>query len=247
MDADKLIIFAIASFLMSVVSGIGGGGGGFIITPLAIFLGLTPQQAIATGKFGGLGTTLGSLQGLAGAKIHRWRVVVPLMLLAAIVGLLSPLIIKNLDNEIYRHLIGVTLVLLIPVVWLKEVGIKEHTPKEWQRVLAIPLLIVTLFMQAVFSSGMGTLVVLVLMAFMGMRALEANITKRFSHVILNSLVVLGLLGSGLIIWEVAAVLFAGNIIGGYIGSKIALKKGDKFVTKIFVVLMLVSGLELIFG
>src|SRR5437868_731487 len=106
MDTEKLIVFGTVSFLMSIISAIGGGGGGFITTPLAIFLGLTPQQAIATGKIAGLGTTLGSLQGLTKAKIHRWKIIVPLMLLATVVGLISPFVIKNLDNEVYRKLIG---------------------------------------------------------------------------------------------------------------------------------------------
>lgn len=247
MDADKLVIFGIVSFLMSIISAIGGGGGGFITTPLAIFLGLTPQQAIATGKIGGLGVTLGSLKGLAKAKIHRWNIVIPLMVLATIVGLSSPFVIKNLDNEVYRNLIGVVLICLIPVIWFRKIGTQEQNTKVWHRVLAVPLLVVTLFMQAIFSSGMGSLVVLVLMGLMGMKALEANITKRFSQVILNSLIVLGLLGSGLILWNVAIVLFIGNTVGGLIGSKIALKRGDEFVTKVFIILMLVSALGLILG
>lgn len=247
MDPEKLIVFGVVSFLMSIISGIGGGGGGFITTPLAIFLGLTPQQAIATGKIGGLGTTLGSLHGLTRVKIHNWKIVLPLMVLAAIVGLLTPFIIKNLDNELYRQLIGIALIGLIPVVWLRKIGIREHTPQVWQKVAAVPLLIVTLFMQAIFSTGMGSLVVLVLMGLMGMKALEANVTKRFSQVILNTLIVLGLLTTGLIIWEVAAVLFVGNTIGGYIGSKIAIKKGDEFITRVFMFLMLISGLKLVFG
>lgn len=247
MEAEKLAILGFISFLMSILSGIGGGGGGFIMTPLAIFFGLTPQQAIASGKIGGLGVALGSLQGLTKAKVHRWRVVMPLMLLAAIVGLIAPRVIVNLDNDLYRRLIGIMLLLLIPVMWLRKIGLHETTPSGWQKAIGIPLLAITLLMQAVFSSGMGTLVVLVLMGLLGMRALEANVTKRFSQVLLNSLVVLGLLGTGLIIWEVAIVLFIASVFGGYIGSKIAIKKGDEFITKIFAILMLISGLELIFG
>ena len=130
---------------------------------------------------------------------------------------------------------------------MRKIGVQEAKPATWQKIIGIFLLVVTLLMQAVFSSGMGMLVVLVLMAFMGMRALEANVTKRFSQVLLNSLIVLGLLGTGLIVWEVAITLFIVNIIGGYIGSKIAIKKGDEFVAKVFAFLMFIAGLELIFG
>lgn len=247
METERLIVLGIASFLMAVISGVGGGGGGFITTPLMIFLGLTPQQAIASGKLGGLGVTFGSLHGFSKEKIHKWNVVLPLMLLAAAIGFVGPLIITNLDNEIYRRLIGALLILLIPVLWLRKIGIKAHDAAGWQKVLAIPLLVITLLMQAIFSSGMGALVVIVLMGFLGMRALEANVTKRFSQVLLNIMLVLGLIGSGLIIWEVSIVLFVSGILGGWIGSKIAIKRGDQFVTRIFAILMFISGLELIFG
>ena len=234
-------------FLMAIASGIGGGGGGFVLTPLLIFLGLTPQQAVATGKIGGLGVTLGSLQGLTKAKVHRWRTVLPLMFLAVIVGLVAPHIITRLDNELYRRFLGALIILLIPVVLLKRVGIKPHAPKLWQKILAIPALTLTLLLQAVFSGGLGSLVVLTLMGLLGMQALEANVTKRFSQVLLNSLIVIGLLGSGLIVWRVAAVQFAANGLGGYVGSRIAIKKGDAFITYVFAVLMFVSGMELLLG
>lgn len=236
-----------ASFLMSILSGISGGGGGFVTTPLAIFLGLTPQQAIATGKIGGLGTTIGSLEGFQKEKIARWRIVLPLIILATIIGLTAPLIIKNLDNDIYRRLMGAALLALTPVIWFRKIGYAAHKPAPWVKFLAGPALVVAMLMQAIFSTGMGALVMLVLMGMMGMKALEANVSKRFSQVVLNVLIVLGLLSSGLIVWKVAIVLLIGNTLGGYMGSKIAIEKGNKFVTKVFVVLMTVSGIGLLLG
>lgn len=247
MEIEKLIIIGTVGLLTSTVSGIGGGGGGFILTPLLIFLGLTPQQAVATGKFGGLGITLGSLEGLTRAKVHRWKVILPLMLLATVIGLLAPLVITRLDNELYRTLLGILLIGLVPIIIIKKTGVKERQVQSWQKMLAVPVLIITMFMQAIFSGGMGSLVVLTLMGLLGMRALEANVTKRFSQVILNSLIVLGLLRSGLIIWQVAAMQFFVHSAGGYVGSKIAIKKGDKFIAYVFAALMFISGLELIFG
>src|ERR1044072_4723910 len=233
MGPEKLILIGSVSILTSIHSEIGGGGDGFIGTPLLIFLSLRQQQAVASGKIAGLGVTLGSLKGLTTAKLHRWNRVIPLMILATLIGLAAPLIIKNLDNEVYRIIIGIFLLCLAPLIVLKKLGVEEKTVPRWQQAIGFPLLIITLLMQAVLSSGMGTLVVLVLMGCLGMRALEANVTKRFSSLILNAVTALGLLTSGLIVWEVALTLFVTNAIGGYIGSKIALKKGDQFINYVF--------------
>jgi uncharacterized membrane protein YfcA len=56
MNGWELVLFAIVCFGMSVFSGFAGGGAGFIITPVSIFLGLTPAQAVSSGKFNGLAT-----------------------------------------------------------------------------------------------------------------------------------------------------------------------------------------------
>lgn len=244
---EKIIVLGTVSFLTSLLSAIGGGGGGFIMTPFYIFMGLPPQNAIATGKIGGLGTTLGSLNGLFSAKVHRWNIVIPVMLLAALAGILSPIAITHLDNDLYRKLIGILLIALIPIMVIKKIGVVQKVPTKIGKLIGGPILFLTLILQGIFSSGMGTLVVISLMSFFGLRALEANITKRFAQILLNGIIVISLLGSNLIIWKVALVVFATNYVGGHLGSKLAVKKGDQFIMQIFIVLMFFSALGLIFS
>ncbi len=244
----ELVLFAFAGFITSILGGIAGAGGGFIMTPLGIFLGLTPAQAVATGKLSGLSVTIGSLLGMKQMHGHVSKArVVPVMALALLVGLLAPFAIKSLDSEIYRIILGFILLIMIPVVIFKKVGVKPHHPKWWQKVAGGVLLTVALFLQGIFNGGLGTLVTVVLMSMMGMTALEANLTKRWSQLILNPAIILGVIGSGLIQWDVALVGVCSTFGGAYIGGKVAVDKGDTFVMKVMVGLMFVSGLGLIFG
>ncbi len=243
-----LIIFGIAGFLSSIMSGIAGAGGGFIMTPLAIFLGLSPAQAVATGKLSGLSVTIGSLSGMSKAhgRVSKARVI-PVMVLALAVGLLVPFIIKSLDNDVYRVALGIILLFMIPVVILRKVGIKPHNPTLWQKWLGGTLLTLALFLQGIFSGGLGTLVNIVLMGMMGMTALEANLTKRWSQLILNTAIIFGVVGSGLILWHVAAVGVASAFAGSFIGGRLAVHKGDVFIMQVMVALMFISALALILG
>lgn len=242
-----LIIYSIAVFASAILSGTAGAGGGFLMTPLLIFLGASPAQAVATGKLSGLSVSIGSLAGLREVKPASKKQTLVIVGLAFVIGLLAPLAITKLDSEFYRKTLGILLLLMIPILIWKKVGTVEHSPSFAKRGLGYFLLIVSLGMQAVFAGGLGTLVNIVLMAFLGMPALTANVTKRYSQVVLNSVVILGVLFTGLIIWPVAllGVIFAG--IGGYIGGKIAIKKGNAFVMAIFIAMMFVSALELLFG
>jgi uncharacterized membrane protein YfcA len=112
-----LVIYGVAGFLTSIISGMVGGGGGFIMTPLSIFLGLSPAQAVSTGKFNGLALTIGALGGMKKSRGQvSWARILPVMVLAFVIGLLVPYAIKALDNRAYRVALGVILLLMIPVV-----------------------------------------------------------------------------------------------------------------------------------
>lgn len=241
----ELAVYGIVNFIAAIFSGIAGAGGGFISTPLLIFLGLNPAQAVATGKLGGLSISIGSLGGIGRIHGHSKRQLIVIAIIATIIGLIAPFIIVHLESDIYRRVIGIVLLAMIPVLIFKKVGHISRETSKRRRIIGYLLLILTLAMQAVFSGGMGTLVAIVLMAFMGMSALQANVTKRYSQLVLNTVVVLGLLGSGLIIWRVALVGIASAGLGGFIGGHIAAKKGNTFVMSIFVVFMLVSGVALL--
>jgi uncharacterized membrane protein YfcA len=232
---------------VSVLGGIAGGGGGFIMTPLAIFLGMSPAQAVATGKFAGLSVTLATLQRLRKEKLHSRRMVIPIMLLAAVIGLVAPVAIVKLDNEFYRNALGTMLLIMIPFVLLKKVGHEKRQVSDLSKAAGWVLLAVTMLIQGIFSGGMGTLVNLVLMSMMGMSALEATATKRFSQILLNGIIVVFVIGSGLIVWKVVIIGVITAFIGARIGTHVAIKKGNKFVSYVFVAFMLFAALELIFG
>jgi len=168
-------------------------------------------------------------------------------MLAFVVGLLVPIIIKSLESRVYRITLGIILLLMIPMMIYKKIGIKPHRPSSLQKGVGGILLTISLFLQGVFSGGLGSLVNIVLMSMLGMSASEANITKRWSQLILNITIIVGVLGSGLIIWKVVGAGFAGGLAGSYIGGRLAIQKGDKFIVDVMLVLMLISGLVLIIG
>lgn len=246
MSAWGLAIYGLAGFIMAILSGIAGAGGGFVMTPLGIFLGLSPAQAISTGKVNGLSVSVGALLGMKKMHGHVSRArVMPVMVLALVIGLLAPFAIKSFDNEAYRVALGIILIVMIPVMIFKKMGIKQEHPSLPKKVAGGFLLSLALALQAIFSGGLGMLVNVVLMGMLGMTALEANLTKRWSQLILNTAVIVGVVGSGLVVWQAALVGVLSTFGGSYFGGRIAVDKGDEFVVRIMIVLMFVSGVALI--
>jgi uncharacterized membrane protein YfcA len=248
MNAWQLAVYGAVAFGMSILSGIAGAGGGFVTTPLAIMLGLSPAQAVSSGKFNGIALTLGSLSSLRRYKgrVSRLRVG-SIMALAFIVGLIAPFAIKSLESRVYQIVLGVIILVMIPVVILKHIGLAHTEPSAQRKAFGGLLLTISLLLQGTFSGGLGSLVNIVLMGMLGMNATEAQITKRWSQLILNTTIVFGVLSAHLIIWQVSAVGAAACLVGGFIGGRIALKKGDNFVVNVLLILMAVSAIVLIGG
>lgn len=233
---------------MSILGGITGGGAGFVMTPLMIFFGFSPAQAVSTGKINGLTATIGALGGMH--RVHRTlsrRRVGIVMALAFGIGLVVPFLIVALDSEVYRIALGIILLLMVPVLYFKKIGITPHRPTPRRRLIGGGLLTLALFLQGAFGGGLGSLVNVVLMSMLGMTAAEANATKRWSQLVLNITVAVGVLGSGLIVWQIVIVSLPATILGGYLGGHLASRNSNQFVMNIMMGLLAASGLALIFG
>lgn len=242
----EYVIYAVAGFVTTVFSGISGGGAGFIMTPLSIFIGLTPAQAVATGKFSGLSVSLGSLRSYhgSGSKSAGKRFTILLALAAIIVGMIAPFLIVQLDDRVYRIVLGLMILIMIPLIRRKKIGHQARKTTLKQKKVGWLLLIAALLVQGVFSGGSGVLVVLVLMSLFGLDSITAQITKRWSQVLLNTTVVIGVVISGLVVWPLAIIGVGTSYAGGLIGAKLAIRKGNEFVMNVFALLMLASGIGL---
>src|SRR5258707_860291 len=113
------VVFAV-TFIASILSGMVGGGGGFIITPFYIGIGLTPQQSIATGKLGALGLDAGALAAFRGKIKANKRFTFYLIIASVLVGLVSSYFIRNLKNENLQVVMGVMNLVMVPFLFIKH-------------------------------------------------------------------------------------------------------------------------------
>lgn len=190
--------------------------------------------------------TIGSLSGL---RKQRGRVskrtILAIMGLAFVIGLIALYIITSFESRWYQLTLGVIILAMIPVVVYKHIGTIPRTASSTTRAVGGIFLAISLFLQGAFSSGLGSLVNIVLMGMLGLTANEANLTKRWSQLILNTTIIFGVFRSGLIVWPVVAIGSAAAVSGGFIGGRIAITKGDRFAVSILLILMAASALVLI--
>jgi uncharacterized membrane protein YfcA len=92
--------------------------------------------------------------------------------------------------------------------------------------------------------GTGTFFVILLVAMIGYGFLQATVLTKLANLTTNvaALVVLGLTGH--VLWGVGAVMAVANLTGGGIGARMALRHGNGFVRKVFLVTVSALALKL---
>lgn len=237
-----LIVGLVTGFFDSVV-----GAGGLISVPSLIFLGLPPQVAIATDRFGILGQTFAALVKFWKAKKIVWKFVPILTIISIIGSIIGTNILLNIDQKMLESVIGVFILILLPLIFLKkDLGIKRNEMSRNKKIIGLVIYFIIMTFGAFFGQGTGPMIFFALTYFMGFTMLEVlatNIIPWFALTI-SSLVIFAL--NGIIDYKIGIVLLIGMTAGGYIGAHVAIKKGDLWVKRLFVFLVIISGIKLFF-
>lgn len=242
---ELVILTFFISLFASILSGISGGGGAFILTPYYIFIGLSPQQAVATGKVAGLGVAGGSLTAFKGKGLVRKKLLLPLITITICTSFLAAWLMPKVDASIFQIIIGILLIAVIPTLFINKASLQPGARSgKWIGAGYVLYLLIS-FVQGMFGTGLAMLLTLNLMLLFGLGALEANATKRVAQSVQSALLFILLLFQGLIVIGHGIATFFGSLIGSHIGSKLAIRKGDKFVKVALAVTMVISGVALI--
>jgi uncharacterized membrane protein YfcA len=228
-----------------ILSGMAGGGAAFVTIPFMIALGLTPQQAIAISKFSSFGIGFGATAVFKKRAFKARKLMVSLMILAILISLLVPHIFNTLSGGTFRLIIGLIILSAIPLVLKGRYGLEARPATRSRKAVGGVLLAIVLLVQGVFS-GANILVNIILISFFGLSTLDANAMKRITSIMLNIFIVGALiLTTNFIVYKLAIAGLMASFIGGYIGSHLALRKGERFARYTLVFIMVISGISLL--
>jgi hypothetical protein len=91
------------------------------------------------------------------------------------------------------------------------------------------------FYDGIFGPGTGSFLMLILVAIMGFAFLQASVTAKIVNLSTNlgAIVVFGI--NSQIMWILGLTMAIGNITGGFLGARWALKGGSALIRKVFLV------------
>jgi uncharacterized protein len=237
-----LIIGLLAGLVDAIV-----GSGGLISIPFLIFTGLPAQVAIATDRLGIIGQNLGSIPKFWKEKKIQWKYVPAFSLISIIGAYIGANILLSINEEFLNKVVGVVILLILPFIFIKkDIGVKRKTVTKSKKIIGYFLYLLVMTFAGFIGGGVGILVFYTLMIFFGFTIIEANATDNISWFLLSisSLIIFAM--NGLIDYTLGIVLFIGMMVGGYLGVKIVIKKGNQWVKPLFVVVVIISAIKLLF-
>ncbi len=238
-----------AVFLVGVLASTVGamvGGGSLLSIPLLIFLGLPPQVAIATDRFGGLGAAVTALYKFWSAGRIVWRFV-PALAVASLAGsLIGAGILLRFDSDALEPVVGLLVLALLPVLLLRrDLGLETRAVSRARVLMGLAVYFLVQVLAGFFGAGTGTLIFYTLMVFFGVTITQVAATQIVPFMVLT-VSSLGLFAAGRIIdYRVGLVLLAGTAVGGYLGAHLALRSGEVWVRRLFALVVLASGARLL--
>lgn len=247
---EQFILFLI-SLVANTFSAFSGGGAGLIQFPVLIFLGLSFGVALATHKVASVALGLGAvLRYLKTSRLERQFVL--MMLLAGVPGVvLGGSVILQIPDRWAEIALGLlTGSLGIYSILKAELG-QDYNPQHRDTrgyIQGGAMLFFLGFLNGSLTSGTGLFVTIWLVLWFGMdyqRAVAYTLTMVGLIWNGSGAITLGILGD--IRWDWLPALLAGSLLGGYLGSHLAIKHGNRWIKRAFEIVTLLISIKLIAG
>ena len=241
METYVLVFLCLAAFAAGFIDAIVGGGG-LIQTPMGLILlpNLPVSTVIGTLKVPAFsGTSFAAYQYLKKVDMN-WKLLSIMMLLAFPSAFLGSTLLTYVRNDFMKPLLLVVLSFLVIYTYAKKnfgQHIEKNHPPRTQIWNAIGISFVVGLYDGFIGPGTGSFLVVAFIAIMGFDFLHASANAKMVNLATNFGSICLFILKGKIIWAIALPMAASNALGGWIGAKLAINKGNSFIRIFFLVVV----------
>ncbi|MCM2130694.1 TSUP family transporter [Larsenimonas rhizosphaerae] len=242
---ELLLLFFMLAMAAGCIDAIAGGGG-LILLPFLMATGMPPATAIATNK---LGSTAGSLA----ATVHFVKKkqvdlrLIRFQILTAFVGAaLGSGLLLTMHSDVLEQVIPVLLIgfgiyfLMAPR--LGEVDQHQRITPFVFGLTAAPLIG---FYDGFFGPGTGAFLAIAFVSLMGYNLVKATAHAKVLNFVSNLASLIFFIVFGDLYWSVGIAMLAGQVIGGSIGARLAITKGQKLIRIVMVIVTFSVSVKLL--
>jgi uncharacterized protein len=243
-------LLLLAAFAAGWVDAVVGGGG--LIQLPALLIGLPPSTEpaaiLGTNKISSMWGTLTSSITYAIKIKPDWRTVAPLVVFAGVGSALGAQAAKYLPREYFTPIVLVALVGVGLYTWRRpELGLineRKHDGRKHYGLTAAIGLGVGAY-DGILGPGTGSFFVILLVGVLGYGFLEASAKAKLANLVTNLSAIAVFAAHGSVLWALGLSMGAANLVGGFLGARTAINRGNAFVRQVF--LLVLAGLVIKLG
>lgn len=235
-----------AGFLAGVVNTIAGGGS-FLTLPALMFLcGLDPKIANGTNR---VAILLSSAS--ASATFHQHghidrRLVLRLSLPTLLGVPVGSLLAIYLPPGAFRPVFGVIFLAMAALLALKPRLLldKDRRPPRSRMAEMAVFFAIGVYIGFI-QAGMGILLLLGMSLFHAQDLVGANAVKNVIGLLVTLAALVMFAAFGQIAWIPGLMMAVGNLLGGFAGARLAIKRGSRLIFAFLIVVMVATGADLV--
>lgn len=239
---EQIVLLCIAAFAAGFVDAIVGGGG-LIQTPAAFILlhNFPVVNIISCTKIPSFsGTLFAAVQYLKKVKINQLLSTV-MCVIAFFAAFAGSELLSIASNDFMKPVLLIVLIIVAVYTYSKkdfgQHQAKDHPfKKELWLCVFISLLIG--FYDGFIGPGTGSFLIMAFISFLGYDFLHASAQAKLVNLSTNIASIILFTLKGTIIWVVALPMAVCNALGGMIGAKLAIAKGNRFIRIFFLIIVI---------
>jgi len=231
----------ISGFINAVV-----GGGGLLVLPLMLWLGIPPVTALATGKFQAVFGTLSSSINYFRNGLIDFKSLWPIMFFSMIASACGTMIVLQLGNSVLENMLPYFLMGISLFTWLSpNVSDVETAPILANKSFKWGIGAMIGFYGGFFGPGVGAIAALGFSVLLGEKLRSATAQAKPVVLAANTVSVLIFLVDGHVLFVVGISMALAQIVGAYFGSNFAMKKGAAVIRPLLIVTTMAIAIKLL--
>lgn len=244
-ELSQIFLLCVFSFCAGFVDSIVGGGG-LIQTPAALVIlrAFPVVDIIGSLKIPAFsGTSFAAWQYLKKVQM-KWQLLALICTTAFFASFAGSELLTVVSNSFMKPVLLLVLSAVAVYTFTKK-DFGQHKEKQHSKrteiVFALLTSLIVGFYDGFIGPGTGSFLILLFIALLGFDFLQASAHAKIVNLATNLGSITLFLFKGKIIWAIALPMAASNALGGAIGARLAITKGNKFI-RIFFLLIVVGTL-----
>lgn len=223
------------------------GGGGLISVPVLFSIGIPPHLALGTNKLQGcFGTAIATYSYYRQGWLKRQGLVKGIVY-SFIGAVLGAIVSQYLSSAILKKIIPVLLFLVLLYTFFSpKLGSIEEKPKMTENGFYFIFGSLLGFYDGFFGPGTGSFWLFLLVFFLGQNLLKATAYTKVFNLNTNLAAIICFALGNNIDYKLAFFMAIGQVIGGWLGAYLAIRKGVKLIRPIFLLVVTSTIITLLY-